>query len=342
LKSLAFFNNKGGVGKTTLICNIASYLAFERGLKILLVDGDPQCNSTQLLLDPDRCNDLYWAADRDRDTLTLSRVVAPLEEGDIAVDASRPVVPSATNRFGVDLIPGDPSMSIIEDLLGKWWSDGTGGDLGALRRTNWASLLLEAYSDYDLVLFDLGPSLGSLNRSILLATDYFVAPLGADTFSVVALRNIKAWFGQWSATYVQSLDLARQTFGDRIDGHSIQSTPKAMTGFVGYTVQQYITRSKRGERRPTRAYETILERIPGEIEATLAPFKSKSVSPAGLRLGDVPNLYSLIPLAQDVNAPISGLKSADGLTGGQFSQQKDYQVLMNSVGAALATNLGLN
>lgn len=342
MKSLAFFNNKGGVGKTTLTCNIAAYLAQERGLRILLVDGDPQCNSTQLLLSPERCNELYWDKSVVSDTLTLSKVVAPLEEGDIRLDTSKPVVSASENRFGVDLIPGDPGMSIIEDLLGKWWSDGGGGDLGALRKTNWVSMLLEAYeTKYDLVIFDLGPSLGSLNRSILLATDYFAAPLAADTFSVVALRNIRAWFGQWSKSYEQSLELAERSLPGRLANHRIQRDVKIMQGFVGYTVQQYITRSTKGERRPTRAYERILDLVPDEIRATLADYAAPGVNEEALKLGDVPNLYSLIPLAQDVNAPIAGLKSSDGLSGGQFSQQESYRVLMHAVGAALADNLEL-
>ena len=52
MRSVVFFNNKGGVGKTTLACNIAAQFA-GRGLRLLLVDCDPQCNSTQLILSLD-------------------------------------------------------------------------------------------------------------------------------------------------------------------------------------------------------------------------------------------------------------------------------------------------
>jgi cellulose biosynthesis protein BcsQ len=86
VKSIAFFNNKGGAGKTTLACNLSAYLAQEQGQKILFVDGDPQCNATQLVLDADRCDQLYWSGSgADLESLTLSRIVAPLEEGDIAL-----------------------------------------------------------------------------------------------------------------------------------------------------------------------------------------------------------------------------------------------------------------
>jgi cellulose biosynthesis protein BcsQ len=48
--SIAFFNNKGGVGKTTLICNIGAVIALSLNKKVLIVDADPQCNATQYIL----------------------------------------------------------------------------------------------------------------------------------------------------------------------------------------------------------------------------------------------------------------------------------------------------
>lgn len=340
MKSLTFFNNKGGVGKTTLTCNLASYLATERGMKILVVDGDPQCNTTQLILGEKECDELYWPKSGQTGT-TLSRIVQPMVEGDIRLNSDLEPRKAADNRFNVDLIPGDPAMSILEDFLGKWWSDSGGGDLGALRKTNWVSMLQDRYGNYDLVIFDVGPSLGSLNRSILLATDFFVAPLAADTFSIIALRNIKQWLDKWRANYIYQVQAVEREFSDRIGELPIQTDLHAKFRFIGYTVQQYITRSKQGVRRPTVAYETLLERIPEEISNTISEFAAPGLLERDLRLGDVPNLYSLIPLAQDVNAPIAGLTSRDGITGGQFSQQRDYRTLMERVGADLANNLAV-
>ena len=51
MKSIAFFNNKGGVGKTTLLCNLAGYLSIKCRKKILVIDADPQCNTTSYVLE---------------------------------------------------------------------------------------------------------------------------------------------------------------------------------------------------------------------------------------------------------------------------------------------------
>lgn len=119
--AVAFFNNKGGVGKTTLACNFAAWEA-AAGRSVLIVDLDPQCNSTQLVLDEEQWEALY--EDRPRsEQKTVMGLLRHFRAGESTLDfaAATNTVPSG--RFGVDVLPGHPSLSIFEDLLSDSWGD---------------------------------------------------------------------------------------------------------------------------------------------------------------------------------------------------------------------------
>ena len=59
MKLLSVFNNKGGVGKTTLVANLGAELALSFGAKVLVVDADPQCNLTQYVLGEEESLSIY-------------------------------------------------------------------------------------------------------------------------------------------------------------------------------------------------------------------------------------------------------------------------------------------
>lgn len=339
MQSIVFFNNKGGVGKTTLACNVAAHMASNRKLRVLVVDCDPQCNATQLILNNEEWLSIYWHADPPAQE-TIIDLVKPIELGDADIQPGIIPVKSSKNRFAVDVLPGHPRMSIIEDLLSRAWGEALGGDIGGIRRSNWVSALLREYeASYDVIVFDVGPSLGSLNRTVLIGAQYFVTPMGADIFSIVGIRNIAEWLRTWRSVYATGISLCEGRHPGALKGFNISSEP-ASAEFVGYTVQQYITKSKKGVRRPTQAFEKIVSGIPAEVNESLGEFTAENLS-VGVRLGDVPNMYSLIPLAQSVNAPIADLQASDGLAGGQYRQQQNYLETIQAVSDALAANIGV-
>jgi len=59
MHTLCVFNNKGGVGKTTLLCNLAAYFALVEKKRVLVVDADPQCNATAYMLSETKVEKLY-------------------------------------------------------------------------------------------------------------------------------------------------------------------------------------------------------------------------------------------------------------------------------------------
>jgi cellulose biosynthesis protein BcsQ len=340
--SISLFNNKGGVGKTTLTCNVAAHFAQVYKKRVLLVDCDPQCNSTQLLLDVDATAKLYKNRDPKGKTKTILDVVRPIQLGDAHIDREPQPMLSSQNRFGVDVLPGHPRLSIVEDVLSQAWSEALGGNIGGIRKSNWCSALCTVLEPrYDIVFFDIGPSLGSLNRSVLLGTEFFVSPMGADVFSIFGVKNIADWLDQWLESYQVGLNLSKKKTPGALADYEIDLEPKISKGFAGYTVQQYIAKSKQGVRRPTRAYEHLLEEIPGEVTSSLGQFFNATVTAETMHLGDVPHMYSLVPLAQSANCPIRALRASDGLVGSQFRQAEKYSLNLGEIAARLAANIGV-
>lgn len=340
--SIAMFNNKGGVGKTTLTCNVTSYIASVKKKRVLVVDCDPQCNATQLIMGEEFATELYINDNTDQEITTIRDILQPIEEGDSHINENIVPLKSSSNRFNVDLIPGHPSFSIIEDRLGAAWHDTFGGDLGGLRRTNWNTHLCKVLKNrYDFIFFDLGPSLGSINRSVLVGCDKFLTPMGTDIFSILGIRNIAEWLNNWSDLYESGIDLCEKRNPGKIDQFFINNRLAIKEGYLGYTMQQYITKSKQGVRRPTKAYERIIDNVPLEIKNSLGHYFSKNLDSSHTKLGDIPHLYSLIPLAQSVAAPILDLKGNDGLVGSQFKQREDYSEILGLIVGNILRNLDL-
>jgi cellulose biosynthesis protein BcsQ len=348
MKSICFFNNKGGVGKTTLLCNVAAYVALEFRLDVLVVDADPQCNATQLILGEDEVQKLYKVPPPHKGTSTtrfntLFDVLRPITIGESKLQKPAKFIRKSTNRFGVDLLPGHPHLALLEDRLSQAWLQLSGGDIGGARQTNWNAQLCSLMEDsFDLVFFDVGPSLGALNRSVLLGVDYFVTPMGCDVFSLLGVLNIAQWFTTWFKHYERSIESCQRAgFATELDEFGIRQDVDKMSRFIGYTVQQYITKSIDGKRRPTARYETIRKKIPSSVMSNLGHFVRDGLASDQLALPDVPHMYSLVPLAQIKKAPVHRLSYSDGLSGGTPAQKDKYTEFIKLLATAILNNADL-
>jgi cellulose biosynthesis protein BcsQ len=331
--AVAFFNNKGGVGKTTLACNYAAYEA-SSGKRVLVVDLDPQCNSTQLVLGDDQWDELY--EDRKQsEQKTVMGLLRHIRAGDSTLDTGALNV-VRSERFELDVLPGHPSLSIFEDILSDAWGRFRGGEPAGARRTMWLHTLRgEISNSYDIIVIDVSPSLGAINRSALVGSDSFVTPMAPDLFSLYALDNITFWFQRWIKEY----ELGRSQAQDQlvsIDFGTVLPDPLPIQhGFIGYTVQQYVSRASGGEIRQIEAYDKHRRAIPKRAQSLV---KLSRLS-TEIELGTVPNMFSMIPLAQSCHAPISGLQREDGLRGAQFSQQQRYVEQLDEIFARISTRV---
>ena len=301
---LTFFNNKGGVGKTSLVYHIAWMLS-ELGRRTLAADLDPQANLTAAFLDEDAVARL-WNAPTPTGADTVYQCIRPLTEvGDIR----EPNLQRISAKLA--LLPGDLALSGFEENLSSEWPNSLGS--GNLHRSFrvltafWQVLQMGAAAcDAEVVVVDVGPSLGAINRSALIATDFIVVPLAADLFSLQGLRNLGPTLRRWREEWQKRKENWKNPAFPLPEGRMLP---------IGYVVQQHGVRLN----RPTAAFDRWVRRIPGEYsESVLGEFDSLA---AGLpetdpnRIATMKHYRSLVPLAQDARKPIFKLTSADGAIG---------------------------
>ena len=171
---IAFVNQKGGVGKTTSIINIAACLSenSNTGLnkKTLIIDMDPQGNSSQVY---------SQITDQDLSIYQLIHAKATEEKSPPALQD----IKQSTYIKNLDILPANVLLSSAElDLV------------NCHARETILKRLLKDHKDtlsrYDYILIDCPPSLGLLTVNSIIAADKIVVPLHADVFSLTGLELI--------------------------------------------------------------------------------------------------------------------------------------------------------
>ena len=162
MRTYAFANQKGGVGKTTTVVNLAASMA-DWGFKVLVVDIDPQSNATTSLgVDP-----------RSVETSTYDVLIGAV---------AAPAVIRKTWWAGLDLLPSASALA------------GASVELNGLPdprvRAERLRLALKAIEGYDYVLIDSPPSLGILTVNGLCAADGVVVPVQCEYLALEGLSQL--------------------------------------------------------------------------------------------------------------------------------------------------------
>jgi cellulose biosynthesis protein BcsQ len=324
MKSIAFFTNKGGVGKTTLLCNLAGYLSKFYGKRILVVDADPQTNATHYMFSDSVLEEIY-----DRKTAyTVYSVARPLAQGK-GFSSNHNFRHSDT--FGVDVLLGDPRFALIEDVLAADWNV---SGIRGLRTTFLFRHFLQECENYDYVFFDMGPSLGSINRSVLIGSDFFLLPISIDIFSIRATENISTWMGEWKKRLTANLETLSDKSDIEVDDIEFRLR------LIGYVSQQYTAkRDASGERRAVKAYEKIRQTIPLAVRDGIVNKHQREPENIDYELGSIPNLHSLVPMSQTSRKPIFCLKSADGIVGAHFAKVNDAERMFSGIARRFQENI---
>ena len=298
--SIAVFNNKGGVGKTSLVYHLA-WMYAKLNYNVLVADLDPQANLTTMFLSDEELERLWEAPDA-----TVHAALQPLLAG--TGDAKMPKLVEPTP--GLSLVSGDLRLSNAEDELSSQWPACLDGRERAFRVLSaiWRSLRLAAtHAKADLMLLDVGPNLGALNRAALVAADYVVVPVAPDLYSLQGLRNLgptlRRWRGEWKA---------------RRQRNPIQDMPMPRGAMkpIGYVVLQHAVRLD----RPVQAYGRWMARIPSAYRQHVLQKDTATQTLAAADdkhcLATLKHFRSLMPLAQEARKPMFALRPADGALGG--------------------------
>ncbi|MEM8808456.1 MAG: AAA family ATPase [Cyanobacteria bacterium P01_G01_bin.38] len=324
---IAFFNNKGGVGKTSLVYHLA-WMYFDLGLRVVAADLDPQANLTAAFLDEDRLEEIWEGSDGYN---TVFRCVKPLLSG--TGDIASPELEKIED--GLSLLIGDLQLSGFEDELSSQWPD-------CLDRKERAFRVISAFwrltsqaatsSQADVVLVDLGPNLGAINRAALIASDYIVVPLSPDLFSLQGLKNLGPTLRRW-----------REEWKERIPKNPAPSLalPIGRMQPVGYIILQHGVRFD----RPVKAFQRWIERIPSTYGSEVIQSQDDvalTLSTDPNRLALLKHYQSLMPMAQDAHKPIFHLKPADGAIGSHVSAVKKVYDDFKSLSQKIARQTGLN
>ncbi len=332
MKTLAFFNARGGVGKTTLTFNVA-HMMTRLGYRVVAADLDPQCDLTAMMLPDEELVDL-WERSQDPHRTGASCVGRVLRgDGELRAPRLLPVPSPASSPADLWLLPGDPALVQSEPTLANAWAT-VDGDDRALPRVTSIERLLHAASrtaQADVVIVDVGPGLTALNRAALIACDAVVVPVAPDLFSLQGLRSsgpsLRAWRDEWVA------------LAERLRGRHPDLPVHAMS-VLGYVIPRHVARSD----RPLEGHRDWIQKIPTAFHEHVIgrPAERETVVQDDVAcLARLEHFSSLVPIAQLSRKPLFDLRASEGIGGGQLQSVARARTEFADLSRKIAVGLGL-
>lgn len=347
---VTLFNNMGGVGTTSLVYHLAWMLS-DLGVRVVAADLDPQGNLTSAFLEEDALEHLWTTGSRAPETpsvFSFERQPAPdIRAGDSLPefrtvfaaldpllrgvgDVARPALTQVTDT--VSLLPGDLRLSNFEDDLSSQWPDCLDGKERAFRVISafWRLLMMSAAeAEADVVLVDVGPNLGAINRAALVASDHVLFPLAPDLFSVQGLQNLGPRLRTW-----------RKEWEERRVRNPAADLPLPLGGMapLGYVLTGHGDRAG----RPVKAYRRWMSRIPAVYRAYVLDSgeETPGVDNDPYCLAQLKHYRSLMPIAQEAHKPVFLLKPADGAFGGHQKAVAAARQDFAALAGALLSGIG--
>lgn len=305
---ISLFNHKGGVSKTTTAFNLGWKMA-RKGKRVLLVDCDPQCNLTGMVLG-------FKAAD-ELEKVYAGPGIRNIKEGLAPAFESRPsrikpvIAEEIEGNGDLFLLPGHIGLAEYEVTLGI--AQELSGSLVTLQNLpgSMRHLFQVTAAEYgiDVIIVDMSPSLGPINQNLLMTSEFFLVPMAPDYFSVMATDSLASVVPKWNewrkkAASLSALQDATYPF------------PVVSPKFLGTVVQKY--RLRTGE-SASAAFQQWIDEIEQGVKDKLIPALSKAgmmlpgaaYEAVGIAPGEpilkMSDFNGLIALSQKHKAPVFDL-----------------------------------
>ena len=309
MPKIALFNHKGGVSKTTTAFNLGWMLA-EQGYRVLMVDSDPQCNLTGMVLGFKGADELESFYGEQGQNTIRSGLAPAFEAQPRSIEAVDPV--AVGGRSGLYLMAGDLRLSEYEVTLGI--AQELSAAIQALQNLPGSLVFLidrtaEAVGA-DFILIDMSPGLGPINQNLVMISDYLILPTSPDVFSVLAIDSLSRVLPRWKQWAVQASQI--QVLRD-----AAYPFPEPSLKVIGTVVQKF--RPRRG--RPASAFQNWIDEIDEAVISKLRPALEKAdlLLPAAvyedagvgaaMNLALIADFNSLISRSQESLTPIFALSS---------------------------------
>lgn len=303
-KKIVFFNHKGGVSKTTSVFNVGWKLA-ELGHKVLLVDGDPQCNLTSIFL-RDQFYDYYENEETSKQNLMDG--VRPVFDG-IPAPINYIKTPIHHLNNNLSIIPGHMNLSEYDPQL--TFAINAPTTLTSMQNMPGAfnELISKTVDKYDIeyVLIDLNPGLSTTNQILFISSDAFIIPTNPDLFCEMAIKSLSRILPQWvnwKNQHIQEFESA------------IYPIPNGTPLFIGELIQRFNIRY----RVAAAPYRPRIEAIKNIIKDCFVPiinrnsmlFRPEKYIEAGIPndycLAEIKDFQSLGQKSQELGIPVFALE----------------------------------
>ncbi|WP_152049996.1 ParA family protein [Tautonia marina] len=329
-KRIALFNHKGGVSKTTTTFNLGWMLA-SKGHRVVMVDADPQCNLSGLVLGYKGQNEFESFYENQPQRNIRAGLSPAFESRPKEIEAIECVpVEGNTNLF---LLPGHIRLSEYEVSLGM--AQELSGTIQTLQNLPGSlSYLLEKTGQRyraEFILIDLNPSLSSINQNLVMTSDFFIVPASPDYFSVMAIDSLTTVFPRWRAW-------ARQASSMSVFRDATYPLPTTIPKFLGTIIQKYRIRVQAGHDEeelgapssgtPAMGFQKWIDEINSTVRKKFVPMlrreemmlDDQKYRQQGIEkdycLASVSEFNSLIAKSQEHQVPVYQLTDQQiGLTG---------------------------